>query len=77
MIDRLIKSGVMNRLFSQFDFFSEQDRDSLSPRSRHLRKARAKPAKCGKRVDSFGDIRWDFEYARDQLSDSSESSSSS
>lgn len=38
MIDKLIKSGVMNRLFSQFDFFSEQDRDPLSPRSHHLHK---------------------------------------
>lgn len=27
MVNRLIKSGVMKRLFDQFDFFSEQDRD--------------------------------------------------
>ncbi len=33
MIDKLIKSGVMYRLFAEFDFFSEQDRDPLSPRS--------------------------------------------
>ena len=40
MVGTLIKTGVMNRLFSQFDFFSVQDRDCLSPRSAHLRKNR-------------------------------------
>ena len=65
MVDRLIKSGVLNRLFGQFDFFSEQDRDSHSPRSAHLRKLRHRPAKCGQRIDDFGEVKWDFEFARD------------
>ena len=69
MVGTLIKTGVMNRLFSQFDFFSVQDRDCLSPRSAHLRKNRQKPARCGKRVDMFGDVKWDFEYARDEDDD--------
>ena len=60
MVTRLIKSGVMNRLFGQFDFFSVLDRDQLSPRSSHLKKNREKPAKCSKRVDMFGEIKWDF-----------------
>ena len=77
MVGSLIKSGVMNRLFSQFDFFSVQDRDCLSPRSAHLRKNRQKPAKCGKRTDIFGDVKWDFEYARDEDDDSSSEGDSS
>ena len=77
MVDRLIKSGVLNRLFGQYDFFSEQDRDSHSPRSAHLRKLRHRPAKCGQRIDDFGEVKWDFEFARDQNEDSSASESSS
>ena len=76
LVGNLIKTGVMQRLFNQFDFFSVSDRDQLSPRSAHLRKNREKPPKCGKRVDIFGDVKWDFEYARDQDDDSSEKDSS-
>ena len=48
----------------------------MSPRSSHLRKRRMWPAKCGRKVDGFGDVKYDFEYARDHDSDSSASSSS-
>lgn len=77
MAGKLIKSGVMNRLFSQFDFCSVQDRDQLSPRSAHLRKNRKMPPKCGKTTDIFGDVKWDFAYARDQDDDSSSEDESS
>ena len=75
MVGRIIKSGVMNRLFSQFDFFSMEDRDPLSPRSAHLRKKREMPVKCRKRKDQFGDVKWDFSYL-DNDSDSEDSFSS-
>ena len=35
------------------------------------------PPKCGKRTDIFGDVKWDFEYARDQDDESSEENNSS
>ena len=62
MVDKILKSGVMNRLFRQFDFFSVSDRDSMSPRSSNLKKTRDKPVRCGKKVDMFGDVTWDYGY---------------
>ena len=79
MVMALIKTGVMNRLFAghnNFEFFSPFDRDSMSPRSQHIKKNKEKPIKCGKRVDAFGDVKWDFAFARDE-DDSSSSSSGS
>ena len=77
MVSRLIKSGVMNRLFGHFDFFSTLDRDRLSPRSSYIRKKREKPPKCGKRVDAFGEVVWDLAYGLDADADSSSSASDS
>ena len=43
MVAKIIKSGVMHRLFAQFDFCSTSDRDCTSPRSHYQKKTRAKP----------------------------------
>lgn len=49
----------------------------MSPRSSHLKKNREKPIKCGKRVDSFGEVVWDFAYGRDEDDESSSEDDSS
>lgn len=49
----------------------------MSPRSSHLKKNRERPIKCGKRVDAFGEVQWDFAYGRDEDDESSSENESS
>ncbi len=41
-----------------------------------MRKLKEKPEKCGKKVDCFGEVQFDFDFAGDEESDSEASSSS-
>jgi len=53
---KLIRTGVCDRLFRQFDFFSIYDKDELSPRARQIMRRKKTLKTAMKQLDEFGDL---------------------
>ena len=52
---KLIRTGVCDRVFKNFDFFSTLDRDVSSPRASKVMKRAEKPRHATEWKDDFGD----------------------
>jgi len=53
---KLIRTGICDRLFRQFDFFSIYDKDELSPRARQIMHRNKSSKTATKHLDEFGDF---------------------
>jgi len=53
---KLIRTGICDRLFRQFDFFSIYDKDELSPRARQIMRRKKTLKTAMKQLDEFGDL---------------------
>jgi hypothetical protein len=52
---KLIRTGVCDRVFKDFDFYSILDRDESSPRAKKVMSKRRTPKKAKEFKDDFGD----------------------
>jgi hypothetical protein len=52
---KLIRTGICDRLFRQFDFFSVYDKDELSPRARQIMHRNKSSKTATKQLDEFGE----------------------